>query len=76
MMRLVDDPEAAEPARDERYLRYLSRQRPVMVLTPEDLAKRIKCYMDVGVTHFILRFHFGDELRNMRMFMDRVAKRL
>ena len=76
MMRLVDDPEAAEPARDERYLRYLSKQRPVMVITPEQLAKRIKCYMDVGVTHFILRFHFGDELRNMRMFMDRVAKRL
>jgi alkanesulfonate monooxygenase SsuD/methylene tetrahydromethanopterin reductase-like flavin-dependent oxidoreductase (luciferase family) len=76
MMRLVDDPEAAEPARDERYLRYLSRQRPIMVITPEELAERIKCYMDVGVTHFILRFHFGDEIRNMRMFMDRVAKRL
>lgn len=76
MMRLVDDSGAAEPARDERYLRYLSRQRPIMVNTPKELAERIKCYMDIGVTHFILRFHFGDEIRNMRMFMDRVVKRL
>ena len=76
MTRLVDDLGAAEPARDERYLRYLSRQRSIMVNTPKELAERIKCYMDVGVTHFILRFHFGDEIRNMRMFMERVVKRL
>jgi alkanesulfonate monooxygenase SsuD/methylene tetrahydromethanopterin reductase-like flavin-dependent oxidoreductase (luciferase family) len=75
-MRLVDGPEASEPARDERYLRYLSRQNPVMVDTPEVVAEKIKGYVDAGVTHFILRFHFGDEIRNMRMFMDRVTKRL
>jgi len=72
----VDDPEATEPERDERYLRYLSRQNPVMVDTPESVAEKIRGYIDVGVTHFILRFHYGDEIRNMRMFMDRVAKRL
>ena len=76
MMRLVDDPEAVEPERDERYLRYIGRQNQVMVDTPEAVAEKIRGYVDVGVTHFILRFHFGDELRNMRMFMDRVAMRL
>jgi len=76
MMRLVDDPDAPEPARDERYLRYLGRQNPVMVDTPEAVAEKIGGYLDVGVSHFILRFHFGDEIRNMRLFMERVAKRL
>jgi len=76
MMRLVDDPDAPEPARDERYIRYLGRQNPVMVDTPEAVADKIGGYLDVGVTHFILRFHFGDEIRNMRVFRDRVAKRL
>ena len=76
MMRLVDDPDDPEPARDERYLRYLGRQNPVMVDTPEAVAEKIGGYYDVGVSHFILRFHFGDEIRNMRLFMERVARRL
>ena len=76
MMRLVDDPDTPEPARDGRYLRYLGRQNPVMVDTPEAVAEKIKGYYDVGVSHFILRFHFGDEIRNMRVFMERVGKRL
>jgi len=76
MMRLVDDPDDPEPARDERYLRYLGRQNPVMVDTPEAVAEKIGGYYDVGVSHFILRFHFGDEIRNMRLFMERMVKRL
>ncbi len=76
MMRQVDDPEEPEPARDERYLRYIGRQNPVMVDTPEAVAEKIRGYVDVGVTHFILRFHFGDEIRNMKMFMESVARRL
>jgi F420-dependent oxidoreductase-like protein len=76
MVRILDDPGAAEPARDERYLRYIGRQNPVMVVTPEKLAERIEGYVDVGVTHFILRFHFGEELVNMRRFMGEVRPRL
>jgi F420-dependent oxidoreductase-like protein len=76
MVRILDDPGAAEPARDERYLRYIGRQNPVMVVTPEELAERIEGYVDVGVTHFILRFHFGEELVNMRRFMGEVRPRL
>jgi len=76
MVRIVDDPGAAEPARDERYLRYIGRQNPVMVVTPEELAERIEGYLGVGVTHFILRFHFGEELVNMRRFIGEVRPRL
>ena len=76
MMRLVEDPDVQEPERDERYLRYLGKQNPVMVNTPEVVAEKIRAYIDVGVTHFILRFHYGDEIRNMRIFMERVATRL
>ena len=76
MARIVDDPGAAEPARDERYLRYIGRQNPVMVVTPDELAERIEGYLGVGVTHFILRFHFGEEIENMRRFMGEVRPRL
>jgi F420-dependent oxidoreductase-like protein len=76
MVRIVDDLEAPEPARDERYLRYIGRQNPVMVVTPDELAERIEGYLGVGVTHFILRFHFGEELVNMRRFMGEVVPRL
>ncbi len=76
MIRMVDEPGAAEPPRDERYLRYIGRQNPVMVVTPEELAERIEGYLGVGVTHFILRFHFGEELVNMRRFMKEVKPRL
>jgi alkanesulfonate monooxygenase SsuD/methylene tetrahydromethanopterin reductase-like flavin-dependent oxidoreductase (luciferase family) len=47
-----------------------------MVVTPEELAERIRGYIDVGVTHFILRFHFGEELRNMRRFKAEVTRLL
>ena len=76
MLRLVEDPDVPEPERDERYLRYLGKQNPVMVNTPEVVAEKIRAYIDVGVTHFILRFHYGDEIRNMRVFMESVARRL
>ena len=76
MLRLVEDPDVPEPERDERYLRYLGKQNPVMVNTPEVVAEKIRAYIDVGVTHFILRFHYGDEIRNMRVFMESVAGRL
>jgi F420-dependent oxidoreductase-like protein len=76
MISLVEDPDVPEPGRDERYLRYLGKQNPIMVDTPEVVAEKIRGYIDVGVTHFILRFHYGDEIRNMRVFMERVARRL
>ena len=73
MMRLMDDPEAAEPRRDERYVRYLGRQNPVLVASPEAVAERLRELMGVGVTHFILRFHYGEEMEMLRRFMDEVA---
>jgi F420-dependent oxidoreductase-like protein len=76
MVRIVDDRGAPEPMRDERYLRYIGRQNPVMVVTPDELAERIEGYLGAGVTHFILRFHFGEELVNMRRFMEEVRPRL
>ena len=76
MLRLVEDPDVPEPERDERYLRYLSKQNPIMVDTPEVVAEKIRGYIDLGVTHFILRFHYGDEIRNMRVFMESVEGRL
>jgi F420-dependent oxidoreductase-like protein len=76
MVRMRDDSKVLELARDKRYLRYLGRQNPVIVTSPEGLAEKIIDYMDVGVTHFILRFHFGEEKEMMRIFMDDVAPRI
>jgi F420-dependent oxidoreductase-like protein len=73
MVRISDDSKAVEPARDKRYLRYIGRQNPVIVTSPGGLAEKINDYMDVGVTHFILRFHFGEEREMMKRFMDEVA---
>ena len=76
MVRIIDDSKTEEVARDERYQRYIGRQKPVIVTTPEGLAEMIHEYMDVGVTHIILRFHFGEEREMMRRFMEEVAPRI
>jgi F420-dependent oxidoreductase-like protein len=73
MVRIIDDVKDVEPLRDERYLRYIGRQKPVMVTTSERLAEKIIEYMNVGVNHFILRFHFGEEREMMKRFIDQVV---
>jgi F420-dependent oxidoreductase-like protein len=58
------------------YMRYLSRQLPNLFETPESLAERMGEYASLGVDHFILRFHFGDELRSMMLFSDKVMRKI
>jgi len=62
--------------RDTPYMRYLDRQPPNLVGTPEEVAERIREYLPLGVDHFILRFHYGDEAELMTLFMDEVKKQL
>lgn len=58
------------------YMRYLSRQRPNLVGTPDEVAEGIRKYLALGVDHVILRFHYGDEIASMTLFMDEVKNRL
>jgi len=58
------------------YMRYLSRQPPNIVGTPDIIAERIGEYVSLGVDHFILRFHFGEEMESARLFWDEVRPRL
>jgi F420-dependent oxidoreductase-like protein len=76
MLSISDITNQEKVERDPRYIRYLSRQKPVMIASSEEVAERIKEYIALGVTHFILRFHFGEEITNMRTFMDQVFPRL
>jgi len=58
------------------YMRYLSRQPPNIVGTPDVVAERIREYVSLGVDHFILRFHFGEEEESARLFWEKVRPRL
>lgn len=62
--------------RDTEYMRYLSRQRPNIAATPDTLIELLREYVSLGVSHFILRWHYGDELRSLRLFADRVMNRV
>ena len=62
--------------RDTPYMRYLSRQRPNLVGTPEAVAEGIGEYLPLGVDHFILRFHFGEEIESMRLFIEKVREKI
>ena len=65
-----------ERRRDTPYLRYLSRQLPNLVGTPDFVADKIREYLPLGVDHFILRFHFGEETEMMKLFAEKVRKRI
>jgi alkanesulfonate monooxygenase SsuD/methylene tetrahydromethanopterin reductase-like flavin-dependent oxidoreductase (luciferase family) len=73
---LDEDLRDQERKRDTPYMRYLNRQPPNIVGTPEVIAEKIREYYPLGVDHFILRFHFGDELESMNLFVDQVKKLL
>jgi len=62
--------------KDTPYVRYLSRQPPNIVGTPEKVAEKMREYLPLGVDHFILRFHYGDEIESMTLFMDEVKEQL
>jgi F420-dependent oxidoreductase-like protein len=61
---------------DTPYRRYLSRQQPNIVGTPEEVAEKVGEYVALGIDHFILRFNFGQELEHMNLFMDKVRKKI
>jgi F420-dependent oxidoreductase-like protein len=54
------------------YMQYLSKQPANLVGTTTQVAARIKEYTALGVDHFILRFHFGEEIEGMRLFTEKV----
>jgi F420-dependent oxidoreductase-like protein len=58
------------------YMRYLARQPANLVGTTEQVAARIREYNGLGVDHFILRFHFGEEIESARLFWEKVRPRL
>ncbi|MGD2142273.1 MAG: TIGR03560 family F420-dependent LLM class oxidoreductase [Candidatus Bathyarchaeota archaeon] len=61
---------------DTPYRRYLSRQPPNIVDTPEVVAYKIAEYAALGIDHFILRFNFGQEIEKMRLFADKVLNKI
>jgi alkanesulfonate monooxygenase SsuD/methylene tetrahydromethanopterin reductase-like flavin-dependent oxidoreductase (luciferase family) len=65
-----------EKRRNTPYMRYLSRQRPNLIGTPDVVTEGIREYLDLGVDHVILRFHYGEEIDSMTLFMDEVKNRL
>ena len=61
---------------DTPYMRYLAKQPANLVGTTDQVAARIKEYMGLGVDHFILRFHFGEEIEGLKLFTEKVRPQL
>jgi F420-dependent oxidoreductase-like protein len=68
--------EEQERKKETPYRRYLSRQQPNVVGTPDKIIKRINEYRDLGIDHFILRFNFREDLNSMKLFKDEVLSRI
>ncbi len=83
MITMAEDEDAlAAKLRDREtrsntpYMRYLARQPANLVGTTDQVAARIREYMALGVDHFILRFHFGEEIEGLRLFTEKVRPHL
>ena len=83
MITLEESPEELEEElrdqrdkRDTPYRRYLAKQPPNIVDTPEVVAERIGEYVSLGFDHFILRFNYGQDIEKMRFFMGKVRDRI
>jgi F420-dependent oxidoreductase-like protein len=83
MITIAEDEDALAAKLREReassntpYMKYLSKQPTNLVGTTHQVAARIREYMALGVDHFILRFHFGEEIEGMRLFTEKVRPRL
>ena len=72
--KLDEELEKQERETDTPYRRYLGRQQPNIVGTPEEVAEKVGEYVALGIDHFILRFNFGQEMEHMNLFMDKVRK--
>jgi alkanesulfonate monooxygenase SsuD/methylene tetrahydromethanopterin reductase-like flavin-dependent oxidoreductase (luciferase family) len=83
MVTMEESPEELEEElRDQRdnkdtpYRRYLSKQPPNIVDTPDVVAERVGEYVSLGFDHFILRFNYGQEIDKMRLFAEKVRDRI
>ncbi len=65
-----------EAIKDTPYARYLAKQPPNLVGTTDQISSHINEYRGIGVDHFILRFHFGEEIEGMRLFTEKVKPSL
>ena len=61
--------EAPEPAPYEKY----SGKRNWEYKTPEEAAKFIRGYKDLGATHFVIVFPYGAEAKSIEVLMEKVA---
>ena len=55
---------------------YRAKRARAFIGTPEGAAELIRRYADLGVTQIMTVFPFGDELRSMRLFAERVIPRV
>jgi alkanesulfonate monooxygenase SsuD/methylene tetrahydromethanopterin reductase-like flavin-dependent oxidoreductase (luciferase family) len=83
MITMAEDEDALSAVLKKReankntpYEKYLAKQPLNLVGTTEQVAARIEEYKALGVDHFILRFHFGEEIEGMRLFNEKVKPRL
>jgi alkanesulfonate monooxygenase SsuD/methylene tetrahydromethanopterin reductase-like flavin-dependent oxidoreductase (luciferase family) len=83
MITMAEDGDALATKLRERetranttYMKYLANQPANLVGTTDQVTARIKEYTALGVDHFILRFHFGEEIEGMRLFNEKVKPQL
>jgi F420-dependent oxidoreductase-like protein len=83
MITMAEDEDALKAKLRDReahsntpYMRYLAKQPANLVGTTDQVAARIKEYTALGVNHFILRFHFGEEIEGLRLFTEKVKPRI
>lgn len=65
-----------EARKNTPYMKYLTKQPTNLVGTTNQVVDRIREYIDLGVDHFILRFHYGEEIEGMRLFTEKVKPHL
>ena len=58
--------------RDSPYQRYLNKQPPNIVGTVDLVLERINSYRKLGIDHFILRFHYGEEIEGIRLYKEHI----
>ncbi len=83
MITMAEDKDALATKLRERetrantpYMKYLANQPANLVGTTDQVAARIREYTALGVDHFILRFHFGEEIEGMKLFKEKVKPQL
>jgi F420-dependent oxidoreductase-like protein len=81
MMTLGENEEELEKKKEKQirmkntpYMRYLSSQPPNLVGIPEEIADKILEYSSLGIDHFLLRFHYGEEIESLNLFIEKVKK--